>query len=133
MEQKFTYYLKRFLVWRAKHISEKRFILILSGVIGFTSGIGAVLLKNLTHFIQWLLEGKIVEDVHNAFYFVFPLIGFVLAFAVMKYVIKHKISHGIPTTLHSISKQKGKAKTLSNVRFNSNSSSYRRVWWFSWT
>ena len=110
MEQKFTYYLKRFLVWRAKHISEKRFILILSGVIGFTSGIGAVLLKNLTHFIQWLLEGKIVEDVHNAFYFVFPLIGFVLAFAVMKYVIKHKISHGIPTTLHSISKEKGKLK-----------------------
>ncbi len=110
MEQKFTYYLKRFLVWRAKHISEKRFILILSGVIGFTSGIGAVLLKNLTHFIQWLLEGKLVEDVHNAFYFVFPLIGFVLAFAVMKYVIKHKISHGIPTTLHSISKQKGKLK-----------------------
>ena len=110
MEQKFTYYLKRFLVWRAKHISEKRFILILSGVIGFTSGIGAVLLKNLTHFIQWLLEGKIVEDVHNAFYFVFPLIGFVLAFAVMKYVIKHKISHGILTTLHSISKEKGKLK-----------------------
>ncbi len=110
MEQKFTYYLKRFLVWRAKHISEKRFILILSGVIGFTSGIGAVLLKNLTHFIQWLLEGKLVEDVHNAFYFVFPLIGFVLAFAVMKYVIKHKISHGIPTTLHSISKEKGKLK-----------------------
>jgi len=110
MEQKYTYYLKRFLVWRAKHISEKRFILILSGVIGFTSGIGAVLLKNLTHFIQWLLEGKIVEDVHNAFYFVFPLIGFVLAFAVMKYVIKHKISHGIPTTLHSISKEKGKLK-----------------------
>jgi len=110
MEQKFTYYLKRFLVWRAKHISEKRFILILSGVIGFTSGIGSVLLKNLTHFIQWLLEGKIVEDVHNAFYFVFPLIGFVLAFAVMKYVIKHKISHGIPTTLHSISKEKGKLK-----------------------
>ncbi len=110
MEQKFTYYLKRLLVWRAKHISEKRFILILSGVIGFTSGIGAVLLKNLTHFIQWLLEGKLVEDVHNAFYFVFPLIGFILAFAVMKYVIKHKISHGIPTTLYSISKQKGKLK-----------------------
>lgn len=110
MEHKFSYYLKRFLVWRAKHISEKRFILILSGVIGFTSGIGAVLLKNLTHFIQWLLEGKLVEDVHKAFYFVFPLIGFVLAFAVMKYVIKHKIAHGIPTTLYSISKQKGKLK-----------------------
>jgi CIC family chloride channel protein len=110
MEQKFTYYLKRLLIWRAKHISEKRFILILSGVIGFTSGIGAMLLKNLTHFIQWLLEGKLVEDVHNAFYFIFPLIGFVLAFAVMKYIIKHKISHGIPTTLHSISKEKAKMK-----------------------
>lgn len=108
--KKFPFLLKRFLLWRAKHIPEKQFILILSGVIGFTSGIGAVVLKNLTHFIQWLLEGKLVEDVHNAFYFIFPLIGFALAYLVIKYIIKNKISHGIPTTLHSISKEKAKMK-----------------------
>jgi len=121
MDQKLTYYrhqfnryfrllLKRFLVWRVKHIPEKQFILILSGVIGITSGLGAMILKNLTHFIQWLLEGNLVEDVHKALYFIFPLIGFALAYLMMKYVIKHKVSHGIPTTLYSISKGKAKMK-----------------------
>ena len=121
MDQKLTYYrhqfnryfrllLKRFLVWRVKHIPEKQFILILSGVIGITSGLGAMILKNLTHFIQWLLEGNLVEDVHKALYFIFPLIGFALAYLMIKYVIKHKVSHGIPTTLYSISKGKAKMK-----------------------
>jgi len=98
---------KRFLIWRAKHISHKQFVYILSIVVGFTSGVGAVILKNLTHFFQHVLEGNLVKDVHAAFLFLFPLLGFTIVFFVMKYVIRNKVSHGIPSTLFAISKRKG--------------------------
>jgi CIC family chloride channel protein len=44
--------LTRFLVWKYKHISDRQFIYILSGTIGLLAGLGAVTLKNLTHYIQ---------------------------------------------------------------------------------
>ena len=99
--------LKRFLIWRAKHISQRQFIYLLSILVGFTSGVGAVILKNLTHFIQHLLEGNLVKYYHQAFYFVFPLIGFTLVFFIIKYIVRNKVSHGIPSTLFAISKRKG--------------------------
>jgi CIC family chloride channel protein len=97
----------KFLVWRVKHISERQFIYFLSVLVGITSGVGAVILKNLTHFFQLLLEGNIVRYYHQAFYFVFPIIGLVLVYFVIKYVIRHKVSHGIPSTLFAIAKHKG--------------------------
>ena len=100
-------FFKRILIWRAKHISHKQFVYILSILVGFTSGVGAVILKNLTHFIQHLLETNIVKNLHQAFYFVFPIIGLGLVYLIMKYVIRHKVSHGIPSTLYAISKRKG--------------------------
>ena len=101
---------KRFLIWRAKHISQKQFVYFLSIVVGFTSGVGAVVLKNATHFIQHLLENKLVQYYHHAFYFVFPIIGFTLVYLIMKYVIRQKVSHGIPSTLYAIAKRKGLMK-----------------------
>lgn len=97
----------KFLVWRVKHISERQFIYFLSVLVGFTSGVGAVILKNLTHFFQHLLEGNLVRYYHQAFYFVFPIIGLVLVYLIIKYVIRNKVSHGIPSTLFAISKRKG--------------------------
>ena len=98
---------KRFLIWRAKHISHRQFVYILSIIVGFTSGVGAVVLKNLTHFIQHFLEGNLIKYYHHAFYFLFPILGFTLVYLIIKYVIRNKVSHGIPSTLFSISKRKG--------------------------
>lgn len=99
--------LTKFLVWRIKHISNRQFVLFLSIVFGLLAGIGAVVLKNLTHLIQHLLEGKLIADYHTAFYFIFPIIGLTLAYLAMKYIIRNKVSHGIPSTLYAISKRKG--------------------------
>ena len=99
--------LKKFLIWRYKHISNRRFIYILSVLVGFTSGLGALILKNFTHFIQESLEGKLVHHYHEVFYFVFPLIGFSLVYLVIKYIVRNPVNHGIPSTLFAISKRKG--------------------------
>lgn len=99
--------LKQVLIWRAKYISHRQFVYILSIVVGFTSGVGAVILKNLTHFFQHILEGNLVRYYHSAFYFLFPILGLTLVYLIMKYVIRNKVSHGIPSTLYAISKRKG--------------------------
>jgi CIC family chloride channel protein len=99
--------LTRFLIWRMKYIADKQFIYLISIIIGFTSGVGAVIIKNLTHFIQLLLEGKLIKEYHTALSFIFPIIGLTLAYFSIRYIIRHKISHGIPSTLFAISKRKG--------------------------
>ncbi|NIK90627.1 chloride channel protein [Mangrovimonas sp. CR14] len=107
MAQFFKKTLTTFLFWRIKHISNKQFIYLLSMLVGFTSGVGAVLLKNFTHFIQHILESNIIQYYHHAFYFLFPIIGFTLVYLIITYVIRNRVSHGIPSTLYAIAKRKG--------------------------
>lgn len=103
---KITLLLRKFLIWKYKHISERNFIYILSVLVGLLAGLGIVTLKNVTHFIQSLLEGKIIEG-SSAFYFIFPIIGLLLVFIFQKYILKKNISHGITSALHSISRRNG--------------------------
>ncbi len=97
----------KFLKWKYKHISNKQFINISAAIIGLLAGLGAVTLKNLTHLIQDLLEGEFIKDIHQVFYFIFPIIGLLLVLLTIKYIIKKPIGHGIPSTLFAISKLKG--------------------------
>ena len=103
-------FLKRLLIWRAKHISHRQFVYMLSILVGFTSGVVALVIKNFTHFIQLLLEGNLVKYYHHAFYFLFPILGFTIVYLIIKYIIRNKVSHGIPSTLFAISKRKGVMK-----------------------
>jgi CIC family chloride channel protein len=99
--------LTKFFIWRLKHLSHKQFVYILSIIVGFLSGIVAVLIKNFTHYIQLLLEGNLIKYYHHAFYFIFPIIGLLITYLLLKYVIRDKITQGIPATLFAISKLKG--------------------------
>jgi CIC family chloride channel protein len=67
----------------------------------------AVLIKNGTHIIQSLLEGKLIKDYQTAFYFIFPVLGFTIVYFLIKYFIKQAPTQGIPATLYAISKKKG--------------------------
>ncbi|MFT4847799.1 MAG: CIC family chloride channel protein [Sediminicola sp.] len=100
-------FLTKLLIWRFKHISHKHFVYIISIVVGIMSGMVAVLIKNGTHFIELLLEGKLIKEYHSAFYFIFPIIGLSLTYVLIKYIIRHRPTQGIPATLFAISKKKG--------------------------
>jgi CIC family chloride channel protein len=97
----------KLLVWRLKHIRNTEFIYILSIVIGLLTGLVAVALKNITHFMQHALHHGALGDFTNYFYFVIPLVGLILTYLSIKYIVRHDVSHGIPTTLFSISKRNG--------------------------
>lgn len=97
----------RFFIWRNKNLNERQFILIVAVLVGFVAGLGSLSLKAATFLIQRLLENSLVKDYRSEFYFVFPMIGLGITFLIIKYIIRHKIGHGIPRTLLSISKNKG--------------------------
>jgi CIC family chloride channel protein len=107
MKSKVKHIITKFLIWKYKHISERNFIYAMSILVGLLAGIGTVTLKNITHFIQLLLAGKMVKDYHLLLYFVFPTIGLLLVYIYQKYILKRKISHGITSALHSVSRRNG--------------------------
>jgi CIC family chloride channel protein len=99
--------LSRFLIWRLKYIPQKQFIYIVSILIGFLSGLAAVVIKNGTHFIQLLIEGNLIKEYQTTFYFIFPIIGLGLTYLIVKYILRVTPTQGIPATLFAISKRKG--------------------------
>ncbi|TMU54864.1 chloride channel protein [Flagellimonas algicola] len=105
--------LTRFLKWRYKNISNKTFVHIMSVVVGFTAGLAAVSLKNITYFIQALLEGGIVIS-ENQLYFILPVFGLTLVYLYVKFVHKKPIQHAVSSIIFSLSKKGGllKAKNI---------------------
>ena len=98
--------IRQFLIWRHKHLSERQFVLFLSILIGFSSGIVAVILKNMVHFIQVLLKSEIVSSYENYLYFIYPGIGIAITVLIVKYFLRQRVNHGIPATLFAISKKR---------------------------
>lgn len=99
---------KRFLKWRYKHISNKTFIHILSVIIGLFAGLASVTLKNITYFIQYLLEKGLILSTN--LYFILPILGLFLVFLYVKFVLKSPIKHAVSSILFSLSKKKGNIK-----------------------
>ena len=98
--------LARFHKWRYRHISHKTFTQLMSVVVGFLAGLGAVTLKNLTYFIESTLD-KGVLFLSNELYFVLPILGLTGVFLYVKYVHREKLEHAISSILFALSRQKG--------------------------
>ncbi len=100
----------RFHRWRLKNMSERAFITALSIVVGILSGFGAVAIKNTIVLTKSALDTFVSNEVHNYIYFALPIVGIFLTVMAVKYIVRDKVVHGIPTVLYSISKRKGKVK-----------------------
>lgn len=96
----------RILIWRARHIPQEQFILILSVLVGFITGLVAVTLKNSTHFIQNLIGSDAFSSYYSPYYFIFPIIGILITVGI-RYLIKERIGEGIPSALFAISRKGG--------------------------
>lgn len=99
--------LRKFLIWKYKHISERQFVYILSVLVGFLAGLGTVMLKNLTHYIQQLFQLNVFVNYQKSLYFIFPILGLIIVYIIKQTWLKKHIGHGISTTLHAISKLNG--------------------------
>ncbi|MBT34349.1 MAG: chloride channel protein [Thalassobius sp.] len=109
--------LERALTWKIKYISERNFLLIISGIVGIISGLAAVILKETVHFIHHLLTSQ--EFSENYLQIFYPLIGLVFTVLLAKVLYSEKqLGHAITDILYSISRKSsimGKSKMYSRL------------------
>ncbi|WP_422858397.1 chloride channel protein [Flagellimonas sp. S174] len=106
MDSKVKRLLTRFLKWRYKNISNRTFVHIMSLLVGFTAGLVAVTLKNLTYLIQSLLKAGIIFS-ENQLYFILPIVGLALVFLYVKFVHREPLQHAVSSIIFSLSKKRG--------------------------
>lgn len=81
--------------WRERNIKEKRFILLLSFLVGIFTAFAALILKVLIHWIQNFLTENFDTTEANYQYLIYPVVGIFLAGLFVRYVVKDDISHGV--------------------------------------
>lgn len=102
--------MNKLIAWRIANISERNFMYILSLIIGLASGIAALILKNMIHFVADNLTHLLEVDGISYLYLIYPLIGIFLTVLFVRYIIKDDIGHGISKILYAISQKSSRLK-----------------------
>lgn len=89
---------------------EKRKLIILSFVVGISSGLAAVLLESLVRAIHNGLTSWFDGSLDNFLYLVYPGIGMLLSLILLRFVIKDNIGHGVTKVLVAVSKNDSRIK-----------------------
>ena len=92
------------------NMPEKRKLIILSFVVGISSGLAAVLLESLVRAIHHGLTSWFDGSLDNFLYLVYPGIGMLLSLILLRFVIKDNIGHGVTKVLGAISKNDSRIK-----------------------
>jgi chloride channel protein, CIC family len=100
----------KILRWRYRNIDIKLFLIILSIVIGICSGIAAVILKSLAHYIRQQVISAFDNPYENYLFFAFPFIGIFITVLFFKFFVRDKAGHGVSSILYAISRRKGKLR-----------------------
>lgn len=91
--------------WRVRHLSDKRFALLLSVLIGIVVGLAAVLLKTLVGEIESLLRSETLLNVQQYFYFALPVFGIGLTLLIIIYLFKGSLGNGIGYLLYRVGRK----------------------------
>lgn len=86
------------------NMPEKRKLIILSFVVGISSGLAAVILESLVRAIHRGLTSWFDGSLDNFLYLVYPGIGMLLSLILLRFLIKDNIGHGVTKVLVAVSK-----------------------------
>ena len=98
------------LTWREKHISDKKFILVLAFFVGIFAAMAAFILHSLISLIQSVVTQEIKGFQYNWIYLILPVIGIWLTMLFVHYIVRDNISHGITRILYAISTKRSRLK-----------------------
>lgn len=99
-----------FLLWRERHIKEKNFVVFLAFLVGIGSGLAALVLKLLIHYISEVLTAGVNLESGNYLYILLPAVGIIITALYVCYVVRDDISHGVTRVLYAISQNKSRLK-----------------------
>lgn len=91
-------------------ISERNKLLLLSLVTGICSGLAAVLLTRSIAFISSHLGRLSAGHPYNWLYLILPGVGMLIAYLIVRYVVRDNISHGVTRALVAVSRNESKIK-----------------------
>ena len=97
--------LRPMLVWRARHISERMYMLILSVLVGAAAGLAAVLLKTSVRWGQEALQGGISEPNRVFALSFYPIVGITLTVLVTKYFLGGQLGRGIGPIIYNTARE----------------------------
>ena len=91
-------------------LSESDKLIILSVVVGVASGFAAVILEQLITFFQHALEFTDPGILGSIRYLIYPGVGMLLSFLIVKYLVKDNIGHGVTKVLLAVSRNESRIK-----------------------
>jgi CIC family chloride channel protein len=97
--------LRPLLVWRARHISERMYMLILSVLVGGAAGLAAVFLKTCIRAQSELLQSAVTEPNRVFALSLYPIIGITLTVLVTKYLLGGQLGRGIGPIIYSTARE----------------------------
>ena len=89
---------------------ETREILLLAFIVGLGSGLAATLLVKAIRLVQWVLVGWFKTPSESWLYLVYPGVGMLIAYLIVRFVVKDNIGHGVTKVLLAISRYDSKIK-----------------------
>ena len=97
--------LRPMLVWRARHISERMYMLILSVVVGAGAGLAAVALKISVRWGQQMLQMGIAEPKRVFALSLYPVIGITLTALFTKLFLGGQLGRGIGPIIYNTARE----------------------------
>jgi chloride channel protein, CIC family len=104
-------FFKKLFKFNFSQIDQVKLVYLLSLVVGLLSALAAALLKYAIHYMHKILTEGITANSGNILYLAYPLIGMLLTYIFVKYIVKDNISHGISRILYAISRRRSHLKT----------------------
>ncbi|MEO6613266.1 MAG: chloride channel protein [Chitinophagaceae bacterium] len=83
-------------------LSRVQFIMLIATIVGFISGLVAVLLKTIVHRLQHGVENI---SFHRYAYLLFPTIGLLITALIIRYFFKGQLERGIAMVLRAIARK----------------------------
>lgn len=91
-------------------LSDQNKLLVLSLIVGLACGLAAVILQTFIELIKHTLTGGLSGSAHAILFFIYPGIGMLLSFLLLRYVVRDNIGHGVTKVLLAVSRNDSKIK-----------------------
>lgn len=92
------------------HLTKKQLLIVLSLVVGLSSGMAANVLKWVIHTIEHLLTRGFEMTQGNGLYLVYPVVGILLSALFIRFIVRDNIGHGVTKILYALSRNQGYIK-----------------------
>ncbi|MDU0368924.1 chloride channel protein [Hymenobacter endophyticus] len=97
--------LRPLLVWRARHLSDRVYLILVSCLVGLLAGLAAVVLKTLVHDSQKMLNAWVPDQYRVFTSSFYPIIGIALTVLFTRYFLDGNLGRGIGPIIYNIARQ----------------------------